>query len=63
MADLNLHVVESVDAVDVGVETVRVEVEEAHQEARRRDVRALLQFEVVHVRNDQQDRTVRADSA
>lgn len=60
---INLHFIERVDSVKLGVEAVRVEVKEAHQQARGRNVGTLLQFEVVHVGHYQQDRTVRADSA
>jgi len=47
------HFAEGVDSVELGVEAVGVEVEEAHQQARRSDVRALLQIKVVHVSHDQ----------
>jgi len=52
------HVAQGVHAVELGIEAVRVEVEEAHEQTRRCDVRALLQVEVVHVGNDQQNCTV-----
>ena len=58
----HLHVKERIDSVKLRIEAVRVEVEEAHEEARRRDVRTLLQFEVIHVRHNQQNGTVRAYS-
>ena len=56
---VDLRFLEKIDSVELWVEAVGVEVEEAHEEARRGDVRALLQLEVVHVGHDQQDRAVR----
>jgi len=58
-----LHSFRGVYTVVSRVEAIAVEIQETHQQARGRQIRALVQLEVIHVRHNQEHGAVRTYTA